>query len=94
MDQSTQVRQICSDISFGNFTNDELNQIVEALKYRRAQLARTKARSFGKDDKVRFTSRGHTYFGTIVRVKVKNAVVRVGNWQTYNVPVNMLESDQ
>jgi len=92
MDQPTQVQQICSLISFGNFTNDELNQIVEALKYRRAQLARTKARSFTKDDKVRFTSRGQTYFGIIERVKVKNAVVRVGNWQTYNVPVNMLEA--
>ena len=94
MDQSTQVRQICSDISFGNFTNDELNQIVEALKYRRAQLARTKARSFGKGDRVRFTSRGNTYFGTVERVKIKNAVVRVGNYQSYNVPVNMLEAEQ
>ena len=33
-------------------------------------------------------------FGTVERVKIKNAVVRVGNYQSYNVPVNMLEAEQ
>lgn len=88
------VQEIARAIRFGNFTNDELNQIVDSLKFARAQMAHVKARSFGPGDKVRFTSRGKTYFGTIDRVKIKNAVVIIGSHSRYNVPVNMLESDQ
>ena len=88
------IQAINSAIMFGNLTNDQLNSVVAAIKYARAQMARTKARSFRQGDRVRFTSRGNTYFGTVERVKIKNAVVRVGNYQSYNVPVNMLEAEQ
>ena len=88
------IQAITSAIKFGNLSNDDINQIVEAVKYARAQITRIKARSFMQGDKVRFTSRGNTYFGTIVRLKIKNAVVRVGNYQSYNVPVSMLEAEE
>jgi hypothetical protein len=45
-------------------------------------------------DRVRFSSRGNTFFGTIERVKLKNAFVRVGNASRYNVPLNMLEAEE
>ena len=88
------IQAINSAIMFGNLTNDQLNSVVAAVKYARGQLTKTKARSFMQGDRVRFTSRGNTYFGTIVRVKIKNAVVRVGNYQSYNVPVSMLEAEE
>ena len=86
------IQQVNEAIMFGNFTNDQLNSIVNALKYARAQMTKQKARSFMSGDKVRFTSRGNVFFGTIERVKLKNAFVRVGNASRYNVPLNMLEA--
>ena len=88
------IQQVNEAIMFGNFTNDQLNSVVAALKYARAQMTKQKARSFMSGDKVRFSSRGNTFFGTIERVKLKNAFVRVGNTSRYNVPMNMLEAEE
>ena len=86
------IQQVNEAIMFGNFTNEQLNSVVAALKYARAQRAKQQARTLKAGDAVRFSSRGNTYFGTIERVKLKNAFVKVGNWQRYNVPLNMLEA--
>ena len=86
------IQQVNEAIMFGNFTNDQLNSIVAALKYARAQRAKQQARALRAGDSVRFSSRGNTFFGTIERVKLKNAFVRVGNASRYNVPLNMLEA--
>ena len=86
------VQDITRAIRFSNFTNDELNLIVDALKFARAQRAKAQARALRAGDSVRFSSRGNVYFGTIERVKLKNAFVRVGNASRYNVPLNMLEA--
>ena len=86
------IQQVNEAIMFGNFTNEQLNSIVAALKYARAQRAKQNARTFRAGDSVRFTSRGNIFFGTVERVKLKNAFVRVGNFSRYNVPLNMLES--
>ena len=88
------IQQVNEAIMFGNFTNDQLNSVVAALKYARAQMTKQKARSFVSGDRVRFSSRGNTFFGTIERVKLKNAFVNVGNHRRYNVPLNMLEADE
>ena len=88
------IQQVNEAIMFGNFTNDQLNSVVAALKYARAQMTKQKARSFMSGDKVRFSSRGNTFFGTVERVKLKNAFVNVGNHRRYNVPLNMLEADE
>jgi len=92
MEQLSTIQQINSAIMFGNLTNTELNSIVDALKYARAQRAKAQARALRAGDQVRFSSRGNTYFGTIERVKLKNAFVKVGNFSRYNVPLNMLEA--
>ena len=86
------IQQVNEAIMFGNFTNEQLNSVVAALKYARAQMTKQKARSFVAGDSVRFHSRGNIFFGTIERVKLKNAFVRVGNASRYNVPLNMLEA--
>ncbi len=77
----------------GNFTNDELTSIIDAVKFARAQLGRAKLRSFARGDSVKFTSarNGRTYVGTVEDVKIKNVVVNT-QFGRYRVPANMLES--
>jgi hypothetical protein len=77
----------------GQFTNDELMSIQQALTFARNQLAQRKIRSFNKGAMVKFTSNrnGQFYVGTVEKVGIKNITVRtpVG---LYRVPANMLES--
>lgn len=86
------IQDINSAIISGVFTNDDLNSIANAIRYARAQLTKQQARSLRVGDQVRFTTRGNTFFGTIERVKLKNAFVKVGMSSRFNVPLNMLEA--
>jgi acetoacetate decarboxylase len=87
------IQQIKSSIMFGALTNDDLNEITQALKYRRSQLTRENVRSFRNGDMVKFIhpKTGRTHIGVVANVKIKNVTVREGttNW---NVPANMLQS--
>ena len=77
----------------GGFTNDDLNVIVEAVRYARSQLAQAKRREFGPGDAVQFTNSrtGQLVRGTVDRVKLKYVLVKTatGRW---NVPAHMLEA--
>ena len=87
------IKAINSAIMFGNLTNDELNSVLDAVKYARAQLAKQNKRAFMPGDSVKFTSNrdGVTYTGTVNKVKQKFVLVRTTNSQLFNVPANMLE---
>lgn len=86
-------QEISRAIISGTFTNDELNSIVDALKFARAQMSRRQARILRTGDTVKFTSNknGMTYQGTIEKVKLKFALVRTPTTR-FNVPLNMLEA--
>ncbi len=86
------VQDINSAIISGIYTNDDLNSIADAIKFARAQLTKQQARALRPGDQVRFTTRGNTFFGTVERVKLKNAFVKVGMSSRFNVPLNMLEA--
>ncbi len=86
------VQDINSAIISGIYTNDDLNSIINAIKFARTQLTKQQARALRVGDQVRFSSRGNTFFGTIERVKLKNAFVKVGMSSRFNVPLNMLEA--
>jgi uncharacterized SAM-binding protein YcdF (DUF218 family) len=83
---------IRSAIIGGQFSNDELVSIQQALTFANAQLARQKIRAFTTGSVVKFTSNrnGQRYNGVVEKVGKKNIVVRtpVG---LYRVPANMLE---
>ena len=87
------IQQVNSAIMFGNFTNEQLNSIATAVKYRRAQLTKEKVRSFWNGDNVKFVhpKTGRTHFGVVAKVKIKFVTVREGN-TNWNVPANMLEA--
>lgn len=88
----TTIQDVNSAIMFGNFTNEQLNSITSAVKYRRAQLTKEKVRSFWNGDNVKFVNpkTGRVHIGVVAKVKIKYISVREGN-SIWNVPANMLE---
>ena len=92
MEQLT-IQQINSAIMFGNFTNDQLTSINDAVLYARAQLRSVKIREFTKGDTVKFhsTKRGVTVTGTVTKVAIKYVTVKDGV-MLWKVPANMLEA--
>ena len=87
------IKQINSAIMFGTFTNTELDSIMSAVQYARAQLRAVKIRSFTKGDTVKFHSikRGVTVTGTVTKVAIKYVTVKDGV-TLWKVPANMLEA--
>lgn len=71
-------------------TNEDLNQIIEAVKYRRAQLARRNTATLRVGATVSFVGRnGATVQGTVQKVMIKNVSVKTPT-TTWRVPANML----
>ena len=87
------IQEINTAIMFGNFTNDQLTSIVNAVQYARAQLRAVKIRTFTKGDTVKFHSikRGVTVTGTVTKVAIKYVTVKDGT-MLWKVPANMLEA--
>ena len=56
--------------------NDEINQLVEAIKLKRTHLARTTPRALAEGDTVQFEARGRMVQGTVTKVNRKTVVVR------------------
>jgi hypothetical protein len=83
----------------GQFTNDQLDSIIMAIKFARNQLA-TKAKfTLVKGTKVKFTSSrtGQPILGTVEKVNRKFIVVRENKANAlvgslWRVPANMLEA--
>lgn len=87
-----QIKDINQAIMFGQFTNTELSSILDAVKFARASLTRTVARSITIGSEVKFRDRGgRTITGKIEGIKIKNAVVNTG-YTRYRVPMSMLEA--
>jgi len=82
---------VASTIIAGNFTNDELVSIIEAVKYARSRLQKQTIRSLMLGDAVNFTSTktGRIVNGTVYKIAQKYVTVRTldGLWK---VPANML----
>jgi hypothetical protein len=87
------INSINGAIMRGGYSNDDLNSIMDAVKYARSKLGRAKLRSFGVGDSVKFTSNrnGRVYQGVVEGVKIKNVIVNT-QMGRFRVPANMLES--
>lgn len=83
------VTNIVHAIKTGDFSNDELNRIAEAVRFARSELVRENKRQLSQGTTVQFTSGGRIFHGTIEGIKVKNAVVATSAGR-YRVPMNML----
>ena len=86
------INDVNQAIIHGDFTNDQLDSIIMAIKFRRSQIGREIKRSVRVGDRVQFyhPKMGKTLSGPVTGVKIKNIVVStpVG---TYRVPANMVE---
>ena len=87
------IQEVNSSIMFGDFTNEQLNSIISAIKFRRAQVTKETKRSMMLGDQVKFVhpKTGRTHIGVVAKIKIKNITVREGN-TNWNVPANMLET--
>ena len=85
------VREIKSAIVSSDLTNDDLNELVMAIRFARSQLVKEVKRSLRVGDTVKFTGRNGVTQGTLEKVAIKFATVKVG-YMSWRVPMNMLES--
>ncbi len=85
------ITQINTAILQGNFTNDQLTSIVDAVKFAKARLSEQNKRALRIGDNVNFTSSktGQNVTGVVVKIAIKYVTVKTvqGLWR---VPANML----
>jgi len=85
------IQEINQAIMFGDLTNVELSSIIDAVKWKRATLAKLTKASLMCGDQVQFTSSktGMTLQGTVTKIAIKYITVQTkqGAWR---VPANML----
>jgi hypothetical protein len=85
------IQTINAEILQGKFTNQQLNSIIDSVKYARARLTEQTKRSLRIGDDVSFTSSktGRTMTGTVMKIAIKYVTVctTTGLWR---VPANML----
>lgn len=86
------ISEINHEIMQGSFTNEQLNSIISAVKYRQSRIRHEIKRSIRVGDTVKFyhPKLGRDLQGPVTAVKIKNIVVATprGN---YRVPANLLE---
>jgi small-conductance mechanosensitive channel len=87
-------KEIAHYIRFTPWTNSDLSQFVEAVKFARAQLTRQNIWSFTVGDRVCFNSSKLGFVtGTVEKVAIKYVTVRTTRG-LYRVPANMLEQQR
>jgi hypothetical protein len=83
------VNEINNAILTGTLTNEDLNSIIQAIKFKRSQVANTIKFQLKAGDAVTYDGRYGQTRGIIEKVNVKKAIVNV-NGMKWNVPLNML----
>jgi len=88
------IKQINSLIYTSTLSNDDLNLIIEAVKYKRNQMARQLKAQLYVGDTVEFTSTktGRTMQGRVKKIAIKYVTVDTGTAGLWRVPANMLKA--
>ena len=74
-----------------DMSNDEINQVVEAIKLQRTYNARATARALTVGDTVSFTGRGGaTVVGTVEKINRKTVIVKDG-YTKWKVTASLLK---
>jgi len=85
------IQEVNSAIMFGNWTNTELSSMIDAVKWKRATIAKLTKASLMLGDNVNFTSSktGMNVTGVVTKIAIKYVTVKTaqGLWR---VPANML----
>tara|TARA_B100000900_G_scaffold314136_1_gene272969 strand:+ start:661 stop:936 length:276 start_codon:yes stop_codon:yes gene_type:complete len=84
-----QIGKIISEIH--NMGSEDLNKVVEAVKYARSQAHRQTARSLNVGDMVEFDGRhGVMMVGHVKKINIKYVVVSCTNGEQWRVPAGHL----
>jgi hypothetical protein len=88
---TTELQKINSAIIAGNWTNADLDVLVQAVKFARQRLSTQIKRSISIGDNVNFTSTktGRNTTGFVTKVAIKYVTVQTING-LWRVPANML----
>lgn len=85
------IQEVNSAIMFGDWTNTELVSMIDAVKWKRATIAKLTKASLMLGDNVNFTSSktGVNVTGVVMKIAIKYVTVKTiqGLWR---VPANML----
>jgi hypothetical protein len=85
------IQTVNAEILAGNFTNDQLTSIIDAVKFARTRLGRQSIRALSIGDNVNFNSTklGRNVTGVVTKIAIKYVTVKTvsGLWK---VPANML----
>jgi hypothetical protein len=86
------IGQFKAAIMLGEFTNAELNTVIEAIKWSRAQLAKETKQQLRIGSMVSFdsTKLGRNVKGFVTKIAVKYVTVNTSHGQ-WRVPANMLQ---
>jgi hypothetical protein len=86
------ISEINHEIMQGSFSNDQLNSILMAVRYRRRQIGQEIKRTIRVGDTVCFyhPKLGINLSGPVRQVMIKNIVVETAKGR-YRVPANLLE---
>jgi hypothetical protein len=86
-------KQIVNAIIQGQWTNDEIDTMVNAIKFSRSCLANQIKRELSIGVTVRYDSakQGRVVEGTVTNVAQKYATVKSSSGQLWKVPMSMLE---
>jgi len=77
--------------------NDELNQVIEAIKLQRTWLARQQTATLAVGDTVKFQGRGgRKVVGTVTKINRKTVIVKDGytNWRVTASLLTRVESQE
>jgi len=93
MEQLSPIQQINQSIMFGDFTDDQLNSILSAVKFARGCLAKSTKRQLRIGSSVRWASQrtGRAETGTVEKIAIKFVTVKTPTGMRWKVPANMLE---
>jgi hypothetical protein len=85
------IQTVNAEILAGNFTNEQLSSVIDAVKFARARLSEQTKRSITLGSNVNFTSSktGQNLTGVVMKIAIKYVTVKTiqGLWR---VPANML----
>ena len=85
------IQTVNAEILAGNFTNDQLTSIIDAVKFARTRLGRQSIRALSIGDSVNFNSTklGRNVTGVVTKIAIKYVTVDTGQG-LWRVPANML----
>jgi len=85
------IKEITHEIMFGNLNNRDIESIVSAVQFARAQIAKNTKRSLSVGNTVTFRSpRLGSHTGRVEKIAIKYITIRTPQG-LYKVPANMVE---